>query len=508
MSNAFGIAAVTHVLKDLLNDGLVYQNVSAAVGSAINVTSLPPGQVEPQQGSPTNQLNLFMYRVSYNTGLNSFGYPSRNARGGLVNNPPLALNLHYLLIAFGEEELHAEILLGYGMQLLHENPVLDRNLIRNSLSSANASNPDGRLPENLLALASSGLSEQIEQIKITPEPLTTEEMSKLWTAIQSRYRPCTGYLATVVLIESDKPTSSPLPVLQRNVYVFPFRQPNIHKILSSENAPNAKITELRRIITGDILILQGEQLKSNGVVVKIGDVEILPDVANITGTRISVELDASLELKAGVHGVQVVQPNVVVEGKRIPANWEEIDEWASAISYAVEDVVVINSGVEESSLAYCCIDPHISNGDFAIDLVNAKWEEIAKRRMFKGNYSNLLAFVLSPTLINTNVETDPLEPGWFNIEVNVVPGLRKGQRVMLILNETNLAAEIEPISYSFPLPPEVLATITDPLHSVTFGIKSGIKVGQYLVRLQVDGAASPLTTNDDGKFIGPTLIIS
>lgn len=450
MSNALGIASVTHVLKDLLNEGLINQNVSAVVGTAINVTSLPPGQVEPQQGNATTQLNLFMYRVSYNTGWNNFGHPSRDSRGRPVSNPPLALNLHFLLTAFGEEELHAEILLGYGMQLLHENPVLDRNLIRTSLTSASATDPNGRLPGNLLALASSGLAEQIEQIKIAPEPLNTEEMSKLWTAFQTKYRPCTAYMATVVLIESNKPTSSPLPVMRRNVYAVPFRQPVINKVLSSENIANATVTEFRRIVTGDILVLEGEQLNSNGVVVKIGDIEITPDEANISGTRIRVELGAGLGLKAGVHGLQVVQPIIVAE-------------------------IGTNSD-----------------------------------REFKGAYSNLQAFVLSPTITNTTIVTTPMPGGLFaaDIEVEVSPDLRKGQRVMLLLNQTNFAVGVEPVSYSFLLPPEVLATIPAPVDTITFEIETGIRAGDYLVRIQVDGAASPLTTNANGEFIGPILNIS
>jgi hypothetical protein len=40
-------------------------------------------------------------------------------------------------------------------------------------------------------------------------------MSKLWTALQSHYRPTTAYVATVVLIESTLPARATLPVLSR-----------------------------------------------------------------------------------------------------------------------------------------------------------------------------------------------------------------------------------------------------------------------------------------------------
>ena len=52
--------------------------------------------------------------------------PRATRRGQRITNPPLALDLHYLLTAYGIAELQAEVLLGYGMQLLHEHPVLGR----------------------------------------------------------------------------------------------------------------------------------------------------------------------------------------------------------------------------------------------------------------------------------------------------------------------------------------------------------------------------------------------
>ena len=64
------------------------------------------------------------------------------------------------------------------------------------------------------ALAASDLAEQVELIKITPQPMSTEEASKLWTAFQTNYRPSAAYHVSVVLIEGAA-TRSPLPVLTR-----------------------------------------------------------------------------------------------------------------------------------------------------------------------------------------------------------------------------------------------------------------------------------------------------
>ena len=86
-------------------------------------------------------------------------------RAGLrLTNAPLALDLHYLLSVYSSGDLHAEILLGYAMQLLHEMPVLTRDAIRTALNPS----PDvgTSLPPALRALVDSGLEDQVELIKL------------------------------------------------------------------------------------------------------------------------------------------------------------------------------------------------------------------------------------------------------------------------------------------------------------------------------------------------------
>lgn len=214
MSTALAIAGVTAVLRDLLNDGLINHNVSGLLGSTVTVSALPPDRVVPVNGTERTQLNLFLHQVTFNTGWRNHALPSRDGSGmQRLSNPPLALDLHYLLSAYSAEELGSEILLGYAMQLLHEVPVLDRRAITTALTPSPS--VDTTLPPALRALTECGLADQLEQIKLVPDPLSSEEMSKLWTAVQSHYRPSAAYVATVVLIESSKPTRSTLPVLSR-----------------------------------------------------------------------------------------------------------------------------------------------------------------------------------------------------------------------------------------------------------------------------------------------------
>jgi hypothetical protein len=211
MSSPLALAAVTWVLKDILNEGVI-NNVLQ--GNVI-VTARPPVHEPKLSTAEESQLNIFLYHVTPNQGWRNQGLPSFDGSGFRVANPPLALDLHYLLTAYDERDLHAEVLLGYAMALLHEKPVLTRKALRKSLVtdlSPDAS-PTSSLPADLRMLSKAGLADQIEAIKITPQFLNLEEMSKLWTGFQAPYRPSVAYLVTVVLIQPEKAARTPLPVL-------------------------------------------------------------------------------------------------------------------------------------------------------------------------------------------------------------------------------------------------------------------------------------------------------
>ncbi len=204
MSNALAIAAVTAALKDLIGNGLLGLDLSS-IGS-VTVSALPPDRIATGQTEP-NQLNLFLYQVTPNAGWRNHGLATRDSGGTTrIGKSPLALDLHYMLTAYGAQDLSAEALLGFGMQFLHETPMLSRAQLRTVLGPP--SPPFG----NLSALS---LADQVEWLKISPQFLGAEELSKLWTAMQARYRPSMAYQVSVVLIESDAPVRAALPVLKR-----------------------------------------------------------------------------------------------------------------------------------------------------------------------------------------------------------------------------------------------------------------------------------------------------
>jgi hypothetical protein len=198
MSTALALASVTALLKDLLENGLASAGVTAKIGGDATVSALPPDRVGSGADEKA-QLNVFLYHVTPFSAMR-LEPPSRSANG----NRRLALELHYLLTAYGAQDYQTEILLGYALQLLHESPVLERERIRTTLAALSHTRDRRVIPAPQAALASSALADQVETIRITPEFLSTEEISKLWSALQAKFRPSATYKVSAVFIDSVK----------------------------------------------------------------------------------------------------------------------------------------------------------------------------------------------------------------------------------------------------------------------------------------------------------------
>ncbi len=205
MSDALAFAVVTECLKTLLHDGL--STVLEGIGD-YRVSSLAPDLIDVAN-LPKNQLNLFLYQVSPNSALRNADLPMRSSAGDPIRRPVLAVDLHYLVTAYSKYESQAEIMLGQAAHLLHDRPVFTRNDIRNTETKW-AADPDPFLNK----LATSGLSDQLEIVRMAPQVQSTEELSKLWSAFQTHYRPSLAYVASVLLIEAEGPSRKPLPVLK------------------------------------------------------------------------------------------------------------------------------------------------------------------------------------------------------------------------------------------------------------------------------------------------------
>lgn len=280
MSDPVAIAAVTARLHALLDRGLRNDF------PGITVTVRPLDRA--RENVEGHQLNLFLYHTTPSAAWRNMDVPWR-VRPGERGQPPLPLNLYYLLTAYGEIDdeidtttdparlLGAHRLLGHALVLLHDNTILDADAINAILPA------DDQLNHPY---------DQVENVRITQHPLSVEEISKMWAGFQVEYRLSVAYEVGVVLIESSRPTQAALPVLRRGsedrgTHVLPSPSPALVEVQIPNRKPGAEL--------GDTLTILGDQLDSGDLTVRfehplLADPIPRPPLAGGTATEMQVKL--------------------------------------------------------------------------------------------------------------------------------------------------------------------------------------------------------------------------
>ncbi|MEV8432597.1 DUF4255 domain-containing protein [Streptomyces chartreusis] len=204
MSNALAIAHVTQALALLLAS-----NVGPEFDEAVKVEPHKPPTEPPDY--PT--INVFLYQVTPNTSLRNNDLPTRASDGTLVKRPAAALDLHYVISAYGDETtLVGQRLIGSVVRTLHEIPVLPKDVIEET----------GHLPH----LVGSDLAEATQRVRLTPTVMDIDETSKLWGMLhQTPYALSVVYQATLILIDGREQPVPAKPVERPEVRVLPFGAP-------------------------------------------------------------------------------------------------------------------------------------------------------------------------------------------------------------------------------------------------------------------------------------------
>ncbi|WP_327190342.1 DUF4255 domain-containing protein [Streptomyces xinghaiensis] len=204
MSNALAIATVTQALAHLIAN-----NLTPEFNEAVRVEPRKP----PADPPPDPLITVFCYQVTPNASMRNNDLPTRASDGTLVQRAAAALDLHYLISAYGEEaELVGQRLIGCVVRTLHEIPVLPRDVITQA-----AERPH---------LAGSDLADAVQKVRFTPTQMDIDETSKLWGMLhQTPYSLSVAYQASLVLIEGrELPVQAP-PVERHTVRALPFGAP-------------------------------------------------------------------------------------------------------------------------------------------------------------------------------------------------------------------------------------------------------------------------------------------
>jgi hypothetical protein len=286
MSSTAALAATTQMVRSVLLDAT--STLWAKLGSTPAVSAVPPDRITAEDG---DQLNVFLYRTSLNPGWRDVGLPVRSPTGTRLTQPPLALDLHYVISAHCKTDLHAELLMGSAMLALHGMAVLSAPAISQYYAQAT---PAGITSDVWTLLAGAGLDAQPEQVTVSFENMSIDDISKLWSVLGEKYRPSAAYVITVVLLQPDGPVRAALPVTQPAA-------------LQVEPLTAAYLAGLSpaRITWGDPtpLRLTGANLLGTGTQVVFGTDTTAAPAATSTATALDVVLPAAVS--AGLQPVRV-----------------------------------------------------------------------------------------------------------------------------------------------------------------------------------------------------------
>jgi hypothetical protein len=168
----------------------------------------------------------------------------------------------------------------------------------------------------------------VELLRVTPHTLNTEEISKLWTATQSSYRPTAAYHVSVVLIEATRPARAALPVLsrgefdpvsgrERGVVVTPDLvppQPTIQAVLPANDQPAMRLVET--------IVLQGHHLDGSGREVMLNNDRFrIEETLAASGPNLADRMEFSVPSARAADfpvGVYAIRARVTRPGESLP----------------------------------------------------------------------------------------------------------------------------------------------------------------------------------------------
>lgn len=401
------------------------------------VTTVRPNNLG--SGTPEKGVNLYMYQVSLNpVWQKNAEVRMRSTRDAGAKKSRTALDLHYVLSFYGNEtELEPQRLLGSVVKILSDRTTLTRETIYETLA-------DSSYPY----LTDSNLADQTEEICFSPMDLSLEDLSKVWSVFfQTPYSISLVYRATVVMIEGEESAYRALPVRERALSgVIPFiNRPLVEQVVSRSG-------KFDPILANSTLLIRGKNFNSKQTTVRISGVEIPPQSVSETELLVPLSSTPDNSLKAGVQSLQVIH-HISTESRG-----ENGNGW---------------------------------RGEFTHETAT---QTLSKPTGFSQNLeSNAIPFILRPVVTKVTVsklegKDEDVRSAQIKVRVNLTLG--KQQRIVLVLNEKSTQ---NPAAYMFESPNRHRDGMV-----VTIPIKN-VKPGEYLVRLQVDGAESILNVDSDPK---------
>jgi hypothetical protein len=168
-------------------------------------------------------VSIYLHRVAFNT--NRRNLPPRvDVTTGKRFRPSTAVDLHFLVTAWGRTAEEQMDILGWAIRTLQETTELPAGLL-NRFSG----DPGDRFPSEIPGQRRQDVFADSEAVELVGEILTTQELVNIWGYTLNNTLPSVSYVARQVLIDSEIDMPDAGPVQTRG---FDYA-----KIISNGNTP-------------------------------------------------------------------------------------------------------------------------------------------------------------------------------------------------------------------------------------------------------------------------------
>jgi hypothetical protein len=185
-----------------MSDYTVFDDITNTLMSLLrgNIGALmPPDRISgdsPAEIADDTQpsLSLYLYQIGENRHLKNIGMSETDS--GDLRYPPLPVQLFYLMTSYAKSRDTEQQIMGRAMQILNDNATICGSMLRG------------------------GLAGSCEEVVVTVNPLSLDEMNKLWSLFCGKsYRLSVSYQVSPVLIDSTRERAAERIIRHTTKYV-------------------------------------------------------------------------------------------------------------------------------------------------------------------------------------------------------------------------------------------------------------------------------------------------
>jgi Pvc16 N-terminal domain len=178
------INAVGETLREILwsaiqNDSTI---VPGVISTETRITFEAPFKLIEGTVPEENSLSIFLYRIVENGDMKNRPFESQGTN--LLKYPPLSLNLFYLISPLTNSAENNNNLLGKTMQIFYDNALMKGSTLQGVLANT------------------------AEELRIIFNPISMEDITKLWTSFTRHYHLSVSYEVKVIYIDSERETEA------------------------------------------------------------------------------------------------------------------------------------------------------------------------------------------------------------------------------------------------------------------------------------------------------------